>query len=62
MRRVFMTIDGEDQKKQAFEMYIRVLASAPDSLVKALSGKDYATHAVEGAKVIEEYLYPKPTK
>jgi hypothetical protein len=54
-----MTIDAEDQRKQAFELFIRALAAAPDSLVKSLTGKEYAKHAIEGAQAIEEYLFPK---
>jgi hypothetical protein len=54
-----MTLDTEDQRKQAFELFIRALAAAPDSLVKSLTGKEYAKHAIEGAQVIEDYLFPK---
>jgi hypothetical protein len=54
-----MTLDSEDQRKQAFELFIRALASAPDALVKPLTGKEYASHAVDGAKIIEGYLFPK---
>jgi len=54
-----MTLNPEDQRKQAFELFVRALAAAPDSLVKPLTGKEYAQHAVEGAKIIEEYLFPK---
>jgi hypothetical protein len=54
-----MTFDPEDQHKQALDIYIRAVQAAPDSLLKSLTGKEYATHTVEGAKVIEEYLYPK---
>jgi hypothetical protein len=54
-----MTLDTEDQRKQAFEMFVKALQAAPDSLIKSLTGKEYANHAVEGAKVVEEYLYPK---
>ncbi|MDR0473434.1 MAG: hypothetical protein LBH43_07170 [Treponema sp.] len=57
-----MTLNPEDQRKQALELFARVLAAAPDSLVKSLSGKEYAKHAVEGAKEIEEYLFPKTEK
>ncbi|MDR0723237.1 MAG: transposase family protein [Treponema sp.] len=32
-----MTIDSEDQRKQAFELFIRALAAAPDSFVKSLT-------------------------
>jgi hypothetical protein len=56
-----MTLDTEDQRKQAFELFIRALAAAPDSLVKSLTGKEYAKHAIEGAQTIEEYLFPKET-
>lgn len=56
-----MTFDTEDQRKQAFELFIRALAAAPDSLVKSLTGKEYANHAIEGAKAIEDYLFPKET-
>jgi hypothetical protein len=54
-----MIINPEDQKKQAFELFIRALAAAPEALVKPLTGKEYAKHAVEGAKEIEEYIFPK---
>jgi len=54
-----MTLNPEDQRKQSFELFVRALASAPDSLVKSLTGKEYAKHAVDGAKEIEEYLFPK---
>jgi hypothetical protein len=56
-----MTLDTEDQRKQAFELFIRALTAAPDSLVKSLTGKEYAKHAIEGAQAIEEYLFPKET-
>jgi hypothetical protein len=54
-----MTLDTEDQKKQAFEMFVKALQAAPDSLIKSLTGKEYATHVIDGAKVVEDYLYPK---
>ena len=54
-----MTYDTEDQRKQSLDMYVRVLAAAPDSLIKSLSGKEIAKHAIEGAQAIEEYLFPK---
>jgi len=57
-----MTLDTEDQRKQAFELYIRALAAAPDSLIKSLTGKEYAKHAIEGAQSIEAYLFPKDNK
>ena len=54
-----MTLNPEDQRKQAFDLFVRALASAPESFIKPLTGKEYASHAVDGAKVIEEYLFPK---
>jgi hypothetical protein len=54
-----MTLATEDQRKQAFELFVRALQAAPDSLIKSLTGKEYASHAVDGAKVIEDYLFPK---
>jgi len=57
-----MTLNPEDQRKQAFELFVRALAAAPDSLIKSLSGKEYAKHAVDGAKEIEAYLFPKTEK
>jgi hypothetical protein len=62
MEELPMDIDPEDQRKQALEMYIRALAAAPDSLIKSLTGKECASHAVDGAKIIEGYLYPKLVK
>jgi hypothetical protein len=53
-----MTLNPEDQRKQALELFARVLASAPDSLVKSLTGKEYAKHVVDGAKEVEAYLFP----
>jgi hypothetical protein len=57
-----MIVNEEDQRKQAFELFIRALAAAPDSLIKSLTGKEYARHAIEGAQSIEEYLFPKDRK
>jgi len=54
-----MTLNPEDQRKQALEIFIRALAAAPDSFMKSLSGKEYAKHAVDGAQEIEGYLFPK---
>jgi hypothetical protein len=54
-----MTINPEDQRKQAFEMFVKALQAAPDSLIKSLTGKEYAKHTVDGTQVVEEYLYPK---
>jgi hypothetical protein len=57
-----MTLNPEDQRKQALELFARVLTAAPDSLIKSLTGKEYAKHAVDGAKEIEAYLFPKSEK
>jgi len=54
-----MTVHPEDQKKLAFELFMRALAAAPDSFIKPLTGQEYRKHAVDGAKEIEEYLFPK---
>ena len=54
-----MTLNPEDQRKQAFELFVRALAAAPEAFIRPLTGKEYAKHAVEGAKEIEEYLFPK---
>jgi hypothetical protein len=53
-----MTIALEDQKKTSPEIFIRAVQAAPDSLLKALTGREYAEHIVEGSKVVAEYLYP----
>lgn len=53
-----MTLNPEDQKKQAFELFIRALAAAPDSFIKPLTGQEYGKHAVDGAKEIEAYFFP----
>ena len=53
-----MTLDVEDQKKQSLEVFTAALRAAPDSFLKPLSGKEFANHIVEGAKVIQNYLYP----
>jgi hypothetical protein len=56
-----MTLDDEEKKKQAMDLYIRALSAAPEALIKSLSGKEYAKHAVDGAKEIEGYLYGTKT-
>ena len=37
-----MTLNDEDKRKESVELFIRALSAAPDSLVKALTGKNYA--------------------
>jgi hypothetical protein len=39
-------------------VFIRALQAAPDSLVKSLSGKDFARHVIDGAEEIERFIYP----
>jgi len=53
-----MTIDPETKRKQSFDIFIRIVAAAPDSLIKSLTGKEYAKHAIDGVQVIEDYLFP----
>jgi hypothetical protein len=50
-------IDDEDKRKEAMELFIRALQAAPDSLIKALSGKNYAKELVDGATEFKEYLF-----
>jgi hypothetical protein len=47
----------DDQKKEAVELFIKALHSAPNSFLTALSGADYARHVVDGAKVIKDYIF-----
>ena len=57
-----MTLDYEEQKKQALDIYVRLVNAAPDSLIKSLTGKEIAKQAIEGAKIIEDYIFPKAKK
>ncbi|MBO5116382.1 MAG: hypothetical protein J6C25_02640 [Treponema sp.] len=52
-----MTLDTESQHKEALDVFIRSLQAAPDSLIKSLSGKEFARHVVDGAKEIEKFIY-----
>jgi hypothetical protein len=52
-------IDDEDKRKEAMELFIRALQAAPDSFIKALSGKNYAKELIDGATEFKEYLFPK---
>jgi hypothetical protein len=54
-----MIVDDEDKRKEAMELFIRALQAAPDSLVKALSGKSYAKEIIDGATAFKEYLFPE---
>jgi len=57
-----LTVGDEDKRKEAMELFIRALQAAPDSFVKALSGKSYANELIDGATVFKEYLFPENTK
>jgi hypothetical protein len=56
--RMSLTLGDEDKRKEAMELFIRALQAAPDSLVKALSGKSYAKDLIDGATAFKEYLFP----
>jgi hypothetical protein len=53
-----LTIGDEDKRKEAMELFIRALQAAPDSFIKALSGKNYAKELIEGAAEFKDYLFP----
>ena len=57
-----MTVDAESQRKESLDVFIRSLQAAPDSLVKSLSGKEFAKHIIDGAKEIERFIYPQNDK
>jgi len=57
-----MTLNDEDKRKEALELFIRALSAAPDSFVKALSGKNYAKQVIDGATEIKGYLFPGAEK
>ncbi|MDR1901167.1 MAG: hypothetical protein LBQ88_02640 [Treponema sp.] len=53
-----MTIGDENKRKEAIELFIRALQAAPDSFIKALSGKNYAKEIIDGASEFKDYLFP----
>jgi hypothetical protein len=53
-----MVIDDADKRKEAMELFIRALQAAPDSFIKALSGKNYAEQVIAGATEFKGYLFP----
>jgi hypothetical protein len=53
-----ITVGDEEKRKESIELFIRALAAAPDSFVKALSGKSYAKQIIDGAVEFREYLFP----
>ena len=57
-----MTLDTESQHKEALDVFIRSLQAAPDSLIKSLSGKEFARHVVDRAKEIEKFIYSQEDK
>jgi hypothetical protein len=57
-----LTLGDEDKRKEAMELFIRALQAAPDSLIKALSGKNYARELIDGATEFKDYLFPGENK
>jgi hypothetical protein len=53
-----LTLGDEDKRKEAMELFIRALQAAPDSFIKALSGKSYAGELIDGATEFKGYLFP----
>ena len=51
------TIDDNDKRKEAMELFIKALQAAPDSFIKALSGKTYARELVDAATEFKSYLF-----
>ncbi|MBR1714442.1 MAG: hypothetical protein IJ717_05805 [Treponema sp.] len=57
-----MTLDTESQHKESLDVFIRSLQAAPDSLIKSLTGKEFARHIIDGAKEIEQFIYSQDEK
>jgi hypothetical protein len=57
-----LTLGDEDKRKEAMELFIRALQAAPDSFIKALSGKNYAKQVIDGASEFKDYLFPGEDK
>lgn len=57
-----MTLDTESQHKESLDVFIRSLQAAPDSLIKSLTGKEFARHIIDGAKEIEKFIYSQDEK
>ena len=57
-----MTLDTESQHKEALDVFIRALQAAPDSLIKSLTGKEFARHVIDGAREIEDFIYSQGEK
>ena len=57
-----LTVNEEDKRKEAMELFIRALQAAPESFVKALSGKSYASQLIDGANEFKDFLFPVTDK
>jgi len=57
-----LTVGDEDKRKEAMELFIRALQAAPDSFIKALTGKNFAKQIIDGATEFKDYLYPTGKK
>lgn len=57
-----MTLDTESQHKESLDVFIRSLQAAPDSLIKSLTGKEFARRIIDGAKEIEKFIYSQDEK
>lgn len=57
-----MPLDTESQHKESLDVFIRSLQAAPDSLIKSLTGKEFARHIIDGAKEIEQFIYSQDEK
>jgi|GEM_PF-2829894 len=57
-----MTLDTESQHKESLDVFIRSLQAAPDSLIKSLTGKEFARHIIDDAKEIEQFIYSQDEK
>ena len=57
-----MTLDTESQRKESLDVFIRALQAAPDSLIKSLTGKEFARHVIDGAREIEDFIYSRGEK
>ena len=57
-----MTLDTESQHKESLDVFILSLQAAPDSLIKSLTGKEFARHIIDGAKEIEQFIYSQDEK
>jgi hypothetical protein len=54
-----ITVGDENKRKEALDFFIRALQAAPESFIKALSGKSYARELIDGATEFKGYLFPE---